>query len=509
MLNHVSPLKIFRDRTSWYSSCAVGPGAAFRVLALALPLVFLFACDTVGPRSPDGEILVRSGSSQADTAYSLLPEPLGIEVRTGSEAGAGLEVHFISPPSNGGPRAAFLRDDSVHVHVVDTTDASGSASVQVRLGARAGEAVVRVDVPTLGVSREIPFEILPGQPAVVVDFGPSGIVTLGGETLFSARFRDTYGNDVDEPVICASEDRPLAVTPACSAEGVEFGLAALRLLYGEREVAQVPIRVLPRNEIVFTDSHGTLRRATTDSSFLGAIPGDGLDAYSWSPGGDTLVGTRDGRIFYSVFGDGGPSAPSEAFPERADAVRDPRFSPDGQWVYYAEVETGELWRIRVDGTAAEPLASTGGAVLGRGPSPSPDGSRLVFRAHPLEGDEDAPLRILDLQTGAVTELGVEGTHPTWSPSGEWIAYRAWSGSELWQLRLIAPDASQGPVLDVPFAVSRPDWSLGSTYLAYTTGHHWHEHIVVEVASGVYVKGPAFPGTSGGTFQRLGVPVWRP
>jgi len=469
----------------------------------------LLACDPLAPGSSDAELIVRAGSNQADTVFSTLPDPLEVEVQRAGESAADLEVHFVSLPSDGGPRAAFIRDDSVQVHVIDTTDAAGRASVGVRLGARAGEATVIVEVPSLGVSRNVPFEILPGQPNTVVEFGPGGIVTLGGTAQFSARFQDAYGNDVNAPVLFASPSPALEVTEAGSAQGAAFGAAVLHLLHGARVVGEISIRVLPGREIVFTDTNGSLRHVATDSSLVAAVPGDGMGEYSWSPGGDTLVGTREGKIYFSDFENGGPSEPSGMFPGLSVEVRSPRFSPDGQWIYYSEADTEELRRVRIDGTDSEPLISSQGNVAGREPWPSPDGTRLVFRPPAATPDEDSPLRILDLQTGSVTDLGVSGTGPAWSPGGDWIAYRAWSGSELWDIRLIAPDGTPGPTLDVPFAVTRPDWSLGSTYLAYTTGHHWHEHVVVEVGSGVYVKLPGFPGTSGGTFQRLGVPAWRP
>ena len=93
--------------------------------------------------------------------------------------------------------------------------------------------------------------------------------------------------------------------------------------------------------------------------------------------------------------------------------------------------TRQLWRLKLDGGAAEQL--TTGALESAQPHVSPDGRTVAFVAFepgaaPARGLRHAHLRLLSLVTGAVDELaqllGGEGTldaHP-WAPNGQYLTF---------------------------------------------------------------------------------------
>jgi len=144
------------------------------------------------------------------------------------------------------------------------------------------------------------------------------------------------------------------------------------------------------------------------------------------------------------------------------------FSLDGQWVVYATRENGTLWKSRIDGSSRVQLTSRatgafaprwspdqkqilftgflldkqprlyvisaqGGAPKNVLPSDNKwasvsgdwrtDGRQIVLDVQDTESGKPSNLRILDLETGKVTELpGSDGlVEPRWSSDGRYIA----------------------------------------------------------------------------------------
>jgi len=107
----------------------------------------------------------------------------------------------------------------------------------------------------------------------------------------------------------------------------------------------------------------------------------------------------------------------------------PQFDRQGAWIYFSQrlndFDGTEIWRARPDGSLAEQLTQLATSYsTDINPSPSPDGSRLVFatdRRDPHSGSF-YELALLDLTTRVLTISAVRGVVPRWSPDGATIAY---------------------------------------------------------------------------------------
>jgi hypothetical protein len=103
----------------------------------------------------------------------------------------------------------------------------------------------------------------------------------------------------------------------------------------------------------------------------------------------------------------------------------PQTSADGQFVYYAKMQTGGLWRVPVDGGAEEQVldALTWGDW---GHWTLTDGGVYFVRR---EGMNQAVLAFLDEATNAVRDVAILDRAPlphqpglSLSPDGRWLLY---------------------------------------------------------------------------------------
>ena len=160
---------------------------------------------------------------------------------------------------------------------------------------------------------------------------------------------------------------------------------------------------------------GTPRRLTPDAS-------DNAVA-SWSPDGAWLyfASNRSGTWqIWKMPPDGGAAAQVTGGGGYA-----PQASPDGQFVYYAKMQTGGLWRVPVDGGAEEQVLDTlswgdwGHWAL-------TDGGVYFVRR---EGMNQAVLAFFDEATTVVKDVAVLDRAPlphqpglALSPDGRWLLY---------------------------------------------------------------------------------------
>jgi TolB protein len=141
-------------------------------------------------------------------------------------------------------------------------------------------------------------------------------------------------------------------------------------------------------------------------------------------------------------------------------VRDeaPTWSPDGKWIAFVRIRSGNhgrIWVISPEGRAAHSLGLAGGE-----PAWSPDATQLAF-AHARSGTsrETVDLYIANADGSGIKRLthereGIVSHHPSWSPDGRSIVYM--SRNSLWTIGVSGRGAhrlTRSPMEDVD-----PDWS---------------------------------------------------
>ena len=191
----------------------------------------------------------------------------------------------------------------------------------------------------------------------------------------------------------------------------------------------------------------------------------------------------------------------------------PRYAHDGSYVYFTGIDSltncWGVWRIHPNGTGLDHVVADtsdcGPYVYEQppspdyAPSPSPDGTRLVYVGRTL--------RVHTLATGADTSFGVVGDVPRWSPTGEWIAYD-YGGT----LMLVHPDGTgqqslfnRGDFGDHPAVSWSPDgqWLICFGFNAYgspdkPTGFSGLK--IVQIATGLRLPLPFAGGWTDPTWQ---------
>ena len=454
------------------------PGSTMVAMVLAA-----YACGGVDEPSFDPGLQIVSGAGQSDTVGVHLAPPL--TVRLSDSAGKplpGVEITFQSvnctlearPPCPVwvAPVGTELSGISF---VSDTTDAGGEAAVQVELGLSALDVAIWIRSPATGDEVYARFTVLPGAPARI-DVTPDDSALFGGGSyLLRARTMDAHGNTrTGDPVTYAVLDGPIAMTPQGTVTAQAVGRGRIIASTGSGAdtafVSVVPDGAISANHrdvqedvrILRLDGSGTLLLGEGWSSTECGKP-------AWSPGGSELVFAvpDDGGVctlqVFDLAGDSRALAPSDMAPEQEH----PRFSRDGEWVYFSTAPPsggGSISRVHPDGTGLEQVVSV--AVPGSTePDPSPDGQRLAYVQPLLDGSGD--LLVRDLPTTTDHALG-KGFLPRWSPDGEWIAYRSGGlESETGPIRLVRPDGTQDHQVSAAgrlYTSAGLDWSPDSQWL---------------------------------------------
>jgi TolB protein len=109
-----------------------------------------------------------------------------------------------------------------------------------------------------------------------------------------------------------------------------------------------------------------------------------ISAVAWSPDGKSLT-YRSGGAGWRVPADGMETKA----PEKAEAAAGPR--ENSAWVYYSDARSGQLWRVRANGTGRAQVTSGGSRDFS--PHVSPDGKWLLYASAPAGSAKDSDLEI--------------------------------------------------------------------------------------------------------------------
>jgi Tol biopolymer transport system component len=165
--------------------------------------------------------------------------------------------------------------------------------------------------------------------------------------------------------------------------------------------------------------------------------------HGWSPDGKTLVyvAARGGSRILNLYAAPADGGPETRLTESNGLDDGPDYSPDGRFIYFNSVRSGnmKIWRMRSDGSDPEQLTFEPD-TRDWFPHPSPDGRWIVFisfgtdveaSAHPA--NKNVTLRVMRTSGGSPRDiarlLGGQGTLnvPSWSPDGRrfaFVSYRA-------------------------------------------------------------------------------------
>lgn len=158
--------------------------------------------------------------------------------------------------------------------------------------------------------------------------------------------------------------------------------------------------------------------------------------HGWSPDGSTLavIGERAGEFdVYAVPVAGGPERRLTTAPGLDDGSE---YSPDGQWIYFNSVRSGnmKIWRMHPDGSGQEQV-TFGDHSRDWFPHVSPDGKWIAFVSFGTDvviGDHppnrDVMLKLMPISGGTPAVIaklfGGQGTMNvnSWSPDSKQIAF---------------------------------------------------------------------------------------
>lgn len=261
-------------------------------------------------------------------------------------------------------------------------------------------------------------------------------------------------------------DRPLTL------EDMVFAFSSGRDGNIDIVVARGPVRptTSPAGSVASPEA---VTAVTTDPAF------DGFPA--WSPDGSRIAFDSDrtgagNREVYTVAAGGGPVLRLTDDPG-FDFL--PAWSPDGEWIAFVstrdsdfdpakrnfEAFSGEIYRIRPDGTALERLTTD--PAHDQAPAWSADGQSIAWCRDDSGQGDIWVMRADGRDPRPLVATQDFECSPAFSPDGRWLAWRVTRADSSWIM--VAGARGESPYrLDTPFpAVFEPGWSSDSHWICFT------------------------------------------
>ena len=400
-----------------------------RTLAFVLATLGSLACssDAASTAPVATGIQIVAGAGVDDTIQARPLQALVVEVRSGGRTKPGVVVRFATLPAQDTTRrfestvvTSPVGRDLFSAVSTDTTDASGRASVLVRLGTVAGEARLLMTAKELGLTDTARFTVRPGLPAKIVIAAQDEEVSYGGRYDIGAAAGDRFGNRRSDAVTFTSLSALATVDATGGVQaGQETGQGRIVVNSGSF-VDTARFTVIPRVSLSFLyprdDGTWIGEGALDGSSIRPRIPSASPGYPSPSPTSASIVFQRPSGAYYKIFVVDSAGAERDLLQGAAFiSAYYPRYSADGTYVYFSGRDsTGyAVWRVHPDGSGLERIVTTISDIAS--PSSSPDGSRVVY------ADYDS-LYVLTLATGARVSIGPPADFPVFSPDGRRLAY---------------------------------------------------------------------------------------
>jgi tricorn protease len=152
------------------------------------------------------------------------------------------------------------------------------------------------------------------------------------------------------------------------------------------------------------------------------------------------------------------------------ADRAPIWSPDGgEIAWFSDAGDGyELLIADQDGLSAPRRIPIGDSKMAWEPTWSPDGSRIAFV------DNDVRVRIIELESGAVTTADAAGANIergsmglSWSPDSQWLAYAKTYPNNFHRIVVYSVASGEAtPITDALADAVAPSWDRGGRYIYF-------------------------------------------
>jgi len=402
-------------------------------------VVLLFvvaACGTsTAPHSsstPHPNIYFLAGNQQTDTVLAVPAQALVVLITHNGSLVSDAVVQFeaVSAADSANPYGgdwvdiAPLSSNQPTSFVAETTNAQGKVNVDLYFGTRAGTAPLVVKVPALGYVDTAKFTVTAGSAATLRSGPADTAVYVNGTVNLHTAVVDRFGNPRTDPVSYAVVSGPAHLSGSTVTVTAIGRVAVSGTANAATDTSY--ISGVPSGTMAASLDAGGIAVFNLDGSNYKTLTTTPAGTVVWAPSGSSLVfdqttggGTSGGGAELFGITTGGLATVIDNSGGAIDAW--PAYSHDGTWIYYKKITNSfDIWRVHPDGTADSLLSATAGSNPSEFPSPSPDGTSVVYVV-----PGSATVEILNLSNGVSTPLGsIVANSTAWSPSENVIAYNA-------------------------------------------------------------------------------------